>query len=118
MQRLFCSFCECLILKSRLLTTHIYLISSSRRDRFTVSLSQNRVLEMALHSSGLQSKSKKLYREEMSRLVDQEQQLLRQENERLHADVLNAKADLAHCREKVSLVPCHAVTGAQFAVQW
>uniref|UniRef100_A0AAQ4NS69 Ninein n=1 Tax=Gasterosteus aculeatus aculeatus TaxID=481459 RepID=A0AAQ4NS69_GASAC len=62
---------------------------------------KNRVLEMALHSSGLQSKSKKLYREEMSRLVDQEQQLLRQENERLHADVLNAKADLAHCREKV-----------------
>ncbi|KAL6105236.1 nin [Pungitius sinensis] len=62
---------------------------------------KNHVLEMALHSSGLQSKSKKLYREEMSRLVDQEQQLLRQENERLHAEVLNAKEDLVQSREKV-----------------
>ncbi|XP_062413327.1 ninein isoform X2 [Pungitius pungitius] len=62
---------------------------------------KNHVLEMALHSSGLQSKSKKMYREEMSRLVDQEQQLLRQENERLHAEVLNAKEDLVQSREKV-----------------
>ncbi|KAM8913637.1 uncharacterized protein AB9W97_005444 isoform 3-T3 [Spinachia spinachia] len=62
---------------------------------------KNHVLEMALHSNGLQSKSKKLYREEMSRLVDQEQQLLRQENERLHAEVLNAKEHLVQFREKV-----------------
>ncbi|TNN53741.1 Ninein [Liparis tanakae] len=62
---------------------------------------KNHVLEMALHSSGLQSKSKKLYREEMSRLVDQEQHLLRQENERLQAEVRNVKGDAAQSREKV-----------------
>ncbi|XP_068577937.1 ninein [Cebidichthys violaceus] len=62
---------------------------------------KNHVLEMALHSSGLQSKSKKLYREEMSRLVDQEQQLLRQDNERIQAEVRNVKGDLVQSRDKV-----------------
>ncbi|XP_054469442.1 ninein isoform X2 [Anoplopoma fimbria] len=62
---------------------------------------KNHVLEMALHSSGLQSRSKKLFREEMSRLVDQEQQLLRQENEKLQSEVRNVKGDLAQSREKL-----------------
>ncbi|XP_067336479.1 ninein isoform X1 [Channa argus] len=62
---------------------------------------KNHLLEMALHSSGLQSQSKKLYRDEMSRLMEQEQQLLRQENERLQAEVLNIKGDLVQSREKV-----------------
>ncbi|XP_031165690.1 ninein isoform X5 [Sander lucioperca] len=62
---------------------------------------KNHILEMALHSSGLQSQSKKLYRDKMSRLVDQEQQLLRQENERLQAAVRNVKGDLMQSREKV-----------------
>ncbi|KAG7229144.1 hypothetical protein INR49_013087 [Caranx melampygus] len=60
---------------------------------------KNHVLEMALHSSGLQSQSKKLYRDEMSRL--QEQQLLKQENERLQAQVCNIEGDLLQSREKV-----------------
>ncbi|XP_074517874.1 uncharacterized protein nin isoform X1 [Sebastes fasciatus] len=62
---------------------------------------KNHVLEMALHSSGLQSQSKKLYRDKMSRLVDQGQQLLRQENDRLQAEVRNVKGDLVQSREKV-----------------
>uniref|UniRef100_A0A665TL56 Ninein (GSK3B interacting protein) n=1 Tax=Echeneis naucrates TaxID=173247 RepID=A0A665TL56_ECHNA len=62
---------------------------------------RNHVLEIALHSSGLQSKSKKLYRDEMSRLVEQEQQLLRQENERLQAEVHSVEGDLMQSREKV-----------------
>ncbi|XP_042356957.1 ninein isoform X1 [Plectropomus leopardus] len=62
---------------------------------------KNHILEMAFHSSGVQSPSKKLYRDEMSRLVDQEQQLLRQENERLQAEVQNVKGDLVQSREKV-----------------
>ncbi|XP_072222141.1 uncharacterized protein [Leuresthes tenuis] len=62
---------------------------------------KNHVLEMALHSSGLQNQSKKRYREEMSRLMEQEQQLLRQENERLQAEVHNTKSDLFQSREKV-----------------
>lgn len=77
----------------------IYLFS--RLDLFLCS-SQNHVLEMALHSSGLQHQSKKLYRDEMSRLMEQDQQLLRQENDRLQAEVLNIKGDLVQSREKVS----------------
>lgn len=63
--------------------------------------SQNHLLEMALHSSGLQNQSKKLYREEMSRLVGQEQQLLKQENSRLQAEVHSIKSNLIQSREKV-----------------
>uniref|UniRef100_A0A3P8SPD6 Ninein n=1 Tax=Amphiprion percula TaxID=161767 RepID=A0A3P8SPD6_AMPPE len=62
---------------------------------------KNHILEMALHSSGLQNQSKKLYRDEMSRLKEQEQQLLRQENERLQAEVHTIKGDLVQAREKV-----------------
>ncbi|AWP16129.1 putative ninein [Scophthalmus maximus] len=62
---------------------------------------KNHVLERALHSSGLQSQSKKLYRGDMSRLMDQEQQLLRQENERLQAEVRSLKGDLVQSGEKV-----------------
>lgn len=64
-------------------------------------IDKNRILEMALHSSGLQNHSKKLYRDEMSRLMEQEQQLLRQENERLQAEVCSIKGDLTQSREKV-----------------
>uniref|UniRef100_A0A3B5B5F7 Ninein n=1 Tax=Stegastes partitus TaxID=144197 RepID=A0A3B5B5F7_9TELE len=62
---------------------------------------KNHILEMALHSSGLQHQSKKLYRDEMSRLMEQEQQLLRQENERLQAEVGSITGDLVQAREKV-----------------
>ncbi|CAN9501988.1 unnamed protein product [Ophioblennius macclurei] len=61
---------------------------------------KNHVLEMALHSSGLQNQSKRLYRDEMSRLMEQEQLLLRQENERLQAEVRGVKGDLLQSREK------------------
>lgn len=69
---------------------------------FCICSSQNHVLEMALHSSGLQNQSKKLYRGEMSRLMEKDQQLLRQENERLQAEVRSIKGDLVQSREKVS----------------
>ncbi|XP_041827280.1 ninein isoform X2 [Melanotaenia boesemani] len=62
---------------------------------------KNHILEMALHSSGLQNQSKKLYREEMSRLMEHEQLLLRQENERLEAEVRSIKSELIQSREKV-----------------
>ncbi|XP_056151926.1 ninein isoform X2 [Lampris incognitus] len=62
---------------------------------------KNHVLEVALHSSGLQSQHKKLCRDEVSRVLEQEQQLLRQENERLQVEVHNTKGDLVHSREKV-----------------
>ncbi|KAL8168658.1 UNVERIFIED_CONTAM: hypothetical protein K2H54_009997, partial [Gekko kuhli] len=62
---------------------------------------KNRVLELATHSTGLQSQQKKLCWEELDQLVKQEQQLLRQENERLQRDVQSAKTELAHSREKM-----------------
>ncbi|XP_041810301.1 ninein isoform X2 [Chelmon rostratus] len=64
---------------------------------------KNHVLEMALHSSGLQNQGqgKKRYRDEMSRLMEQDQQLLRQENERLQAEVSSINRDLVQSREKV-----------------
>ncbi|XP_071354503.1 ninein isoform X2 [Trachinotus anak] len=64
-------------------------------------IDKNHVLEMALHSSGLQNHSKKLHRGEMSRLMEQEQQLLRQENERLQVEVHSMEGDLMQSREKV-----------------
>uniref|UniRef100_H9G6J8 EF-hand domain-containing protein n=1 Tax=Anolis carolinensis TaxID=28377 RepID=H9G6J8_ANOCA len=62
---------------------------------------KNRVLEAAMNSAGLQSQQKKLYWEELDQLVKEEQQLLRQENERLQREVQGAKTDLTHSREKV-----------------
>ncbi|XP_038141078.1 ninein isoform X1 [Cyprinodon tularosa] len=62
---------------------------------------KNHILEMALHSSGLQSQSKKLYREGLSRLMEQEQQLLRQENERLKAELHSINTELVQSREKI-----------------
>lgn len=59
---------------------------------------------MALHSSGLLNQSKKRYREEMSRLMEQDQQLLRQENGRLQAEVRDVRDDLLQSREKVIVV--------------
>ncbi|CAL9686628.1 unnamed protein product [Knipowitschia caucasica] len=61
---------------------------------------KNHVLERALHSTGLQSHSKKLLREELSRLMEQEQKLLKQENDKLQTEVLNAKAELRQARDK------------------
>nr|XP_056708055.1 ninein [Euleptes europaea] len=62
---------------------------------------KNRVLELATHSTGLQSQQKKLCWEELDQLVKQEQQLLRQENERLQREVQSTKAELVHSREKI-----------------
>ncbi|XP_036397646.1 ninein [Megalops cyprinoides] len=61
---------------------------------------KNQVLEMALHTSGYQNQHKKLYWDELARLVEQEQQLLRQENERLQREVQTTKGDLVHSRDK------------------
>ncbi|XP_041131626.1 ninein-like isoform X4 [Polyodon spathula] len=62
---------------------------------------KNQVLDLAVHSTGYQNQQKKLYWDELARLVEQEQQLLRQENERLQKEVQNTKGDLNHSREKI-----------------
>ncbi|XP_041668670.1 ninein isoform X2 [Cheilinus undulatus] len=61
---------------------------------------KNHILEVALQSSGLQNT--KLFRDEMSRLMEQDQLLLKQENERLQAEVHNVKGDLLQSKEKIS----------------
>ncbi|KAM6961327.1 ninein [Aplochiton taeniatus] len=61
----------------------------------------NQVVEISRRSSGFQSPQKKLYQTELARLVEQEQQILRQENERLQTEVQSTKGDLLHSREKI-----------------
>ncbi|XP_040268140.1 ninein isoform X2 [Bufo bufo] len=62
---------------------------------------KKQVLEMAVHSSGLQNQQKKQYWDDLEQLMAQEQQLLRQENDRLQREVQLTKGDLAQTREKV-----------------
>ncbi|NXS76663.1 NIN protein, partial [Pandion haliaetus] len=62
---------------------------------------KNRVLERAVPSSGLQDQHRQLHWDELDQLTQQEQQLLRQENERLQREVQSTKTDLAHSREKI-----------------
>ncbi|XP_069806985.1 ninein isoform X2 [Dendropsophus ebraccatus] len=62
---------------------------------------KKQVLEMAMHSSGLQNQHKKQYWDDLEQLMEQEQKLLRQENERLQKEVHNTKSDLAQSREKI-----------------
>lgn len=62
---------------------------------------KSHLLERALHSTGVQSHSKKLLREELTRLMEQEQKLMKQENDKLQAEVLSVKADLRQTRDKV-----------------
>ncbi|KFV66636.1 Ninein, partial [Dryobates pubescens] len=62
---------------------------------------QNRVLEQAVPSSGLQDQQRQLHWEELVQLMKQEQQLLSQENERLQKEVQSTKSELVHSREKI-----------------
>ncbi|XP_069064778.1 ninein isoform X1 [Pleurodeles waltl] len=62
---------------------------------------KNQVLELAVQSSGLQTQQKKLYWDDLAHVMTEEQQLLRQENERLQKEVQNTKLELMQCREKV-----------------
>ncbi|XP_073494610.1 ninein isoform X2 [Phyllobates terribilis] len=63
--------------------------------------SRKQVLEAAVQSSGFQNQQKKQYWDDLELLKEQEQQLLRQENERLQRDLQNTKSDLTQSREKV-----------------
>ncbi|XP_037586705.1 ninein isoform X9 [Cebus imitator] len=68
--------------------------------------------EIATHPSGLHNQQKRLSWDKLDHLMNEEQQLLWQENERLQAVVQNTKAELTHSREKVrqlesNLLPKH-----------
>ncbi|XP_033621065.1 ninein isoform X6 [Fukomys damarensis] len=57
--------------------------------------------ETATHPSGPQSQQKQLSWEKLDHLMNEEQQLLWQENERFQSVVQHTKAELSHSREKV-----------------
>nr|XP_054303633.1 ninein isoform X6 [Pongo pygmaeus] len=68
--------------------------------------------EIATHPSGLHNQQKGLSWDKLDHLMNEEQQLLWQENERLQTVVQNTKAELTHSREKVrqlesNLLPKH-----------
>ncbi|XP_045143573.1 ninein [Echinops telfairi] len=65
---------------------------------------KNRAPEKATQPSGLHSQLKSLSWDKLDHLMNEEQQPLSQENERLQTGVLNTKAELTHSREKASQV--------------
>ncbi|XP_060126738.1 ninein isoform X10 [Zootoca vivipara] len=73
----------------------------SLHQQLQTSSDKNRALEAAVHSAGLQSQQKQLCWDELGLLAKQDQQLLRQDNERLQQELQSAKSDLAHSREKI-----------------
>ncbi|XP_041314445.1 ninein [Pyrgilauda ruficollis] len=73
-------------LKQEVMALHKQLQNSSDK---------NRVLEVAVPPSGLQDQQGPIHWDE------QEQRLLRQDNERLQREVQSTKTDLAHSREKI-----------------
>ncbi|XP_021118068.1 ninein isoform X2 [Heterocephalus glaber] len=62
---------------------------------------KNWASETATHQAGPQSQQKQLSWEKPGHLMNEEQQLLWQENERLQSVVQNTKTELSHSREKV-----------------
>ncbi|XP_045864129.1 ninein isoform X7 [Meles meles] len=62
---------------------------------------KNRGPETATQPPGFHTKQPKLTWDKMDHLIKEEQQLLRQENERLQTVVRNTRAELTHSRDKV-----------------
>ncbi|NWT06826.1 NIN protein, partial [Mionectes macconnelli] len=79
-------------LRQEVVSLHEQLQSTSEK---------NRVLEGAVPSPGLQDQQGPMRWDELEQLPDREQNLLRQENERLQREVQSTKTDLAHSREKI-----------------
>uniref|UniRef100_A0A670HMB4 Ninein n=1 Tax=Podarcis muralis TaxID=64176 RepID=A0A670HMB4_PODMU len=81
------------VLKQEVMSLHKQLQTSNDK---------NRALEAAVHSAGLQSQQKQLcWGDEVGLLAQQDQQLLRQDNERLQQELQSASSDLARSREKI-----------------
>ncbi|XP_077791704.1 ninein isoform X15 [Podarcis muralis] len=74
----------------------------SLHKQLQTSNDKNRALEAAVHSAGLQSQQKQLcWGDEVGLLAKQDQQSLRQDNERLQQELQSASSDLARSREKI-----------------
>ncbi|XP_051894171.1 ninein isoform X2 [Pristis pectinata] len=62
---------------------------------------KNQLLEHNLHSADFQHQQKKFYQDSLAQLVEEEQRLLREENERLQKEGQHTKGELHIAREKV-----------------
>uniref|UniRef100_A0A4W3IMQ0 Ninein n=1 Tax=Callorhinchus milii TaxID=7868 RepID=A0A4W3IMQ0_CALMI len=71
---------------------------------------ENQVLELNLNSADFQHQHKRLYRDDLARLVEKEQQLLRQENERLQREAQHTKGELQQAREKIKYLDSTLLT--------
>ncbi|XP_063649435.1 ninein isoform X23 [Pan troglodytes] len=86
--------------------------SASLKSQLVASQEKSWAPEIAAHPSGLHNQQKRLSWDKLDHLMNEEQQLLWQENERLQTVVQNTKAELTHSREKVrqlesNLLPKH-----------
>uniref|UniRef100_A0A4W3IC40 Ninein n=1 Tax=Callorhinchus milii TaxID=7868 RepID=A0A4W3IC40_CALMI len=66
--------------------------------------------ELNLNSADFQHQHKRLYRDDLARLVEKEQQLLRQENERLQREAQHTKGELQQAREKIKYLDSTLLT--------
>uniref|UniRef100_A0A4W3IK06 Ninein n=1 Tax=Callorhinchus milii TaxID=7868 RepID=A0A4W3IK06_CALMI len=71
---------------------------------------KDEVLELNLNSADFQHQHKRLYRDDLARLVEKEQQLLRQENERLQREAQHTKGELQQAREKIKYLDSTLLT--------
>uniref|UniRef100_A0A8C9IX69 Ninein n=1 Tax=Piliocolobus tephrosceles TaxID=591936 RepID=A0A8C9IX69_9PRIM len=86
--------------------------SASLKSQLVASQEKSWAPEIATPPSGLHNQQKRLSWDKLDHLMNEEQQLLWQENERLQTVVQNTKAELTHSREKVhqlesNLLPKH-----------
>ncbi|XP_058285259.1 ninein isoform X3 [Hylobates moloch] len=86
--------------------------SASLKSQLVASQEKSWAPEIVPHPSGLHNQQKRLSWDNLDHLMNEEQQLLWQENERLQTVVQNTKAELTHSREKVrqlesNLLPKH-----------
>ncbi|ELW47003.1 Ninein [Tupaia chinensis] len=75
--------------------------SESLKSQLAASQEKNWSPEVTTHPSGFQNQQKRLSWDKLDHQMNEEQQLLWQENERLQTVVQNTKAELAHSLEKV-----------------
>eukprot|EP00069_Balaena_mysticetus_P009014 bmy_06178T0 len=75
--------------------------SESLKSQLVASQEKNWAPEIGTHPSGFHNQQQRLSWDKLDHLMNEEQQLLWQENERLQTVVQNTKAELIHSREKV-----------------
>ncbi|XP_072895925.1 ninein isoform X1 [Hemitrygon akajei] len=71
---------------------------------------KNQELELNLHSADFQHQQKKFYQDDLAQLVEEEQRLLRDKNERLQKEEQHIKEELHIAREKIKQLESAVLT--------